>query len=249
MTTLHPLIRQVGDPILRTRAKPITKFDARLAAQVERMFLIMAEADGAGLAANQIGQGNSVYMIGAASDLGPTQSVAPNVSISLVRFPADKAKDTVTYISPVLIGINAATKYPQQARAFINFLGRPKQAALFAKVTGGVSDYDAKKCVLPAALKEFVPMCKAGKLIGQWAKAKFATDGKSAKIAMLDLNANGVSVDVQRDQGFLEGFGIPVGDNNKIGDENDPRIAGHDSTSEFVGVSRRCWNGTGGALN
>ena len=71
---------------------------------------------------------------------------------------------------------------------------------------------------------------QAGKLIRQWAKAKSDKDGKQAKIAMLDLNANGVSVDVQRDQGFLEGFGIPVGDNNKIGDENDPRIAGHDVT-------------------
>jgi fructose transport system substrate-binding protein len=72
---------------------------------------------------------------------------------------------------------------------------------------------------------------QAGKLIGQWAKAKFAKDGKQAKIAMLDLNANQVSVDVKRDQGFLDGFGISVGDANKIGDENDPRIAGHDVTN------------------
>jgi fructose transport system substrate-binding protein len=71
---------------------------------------------------------------------------------------------------------------------------------------------------------------QAGLLIGQWAKAKFAKDGKPAKIAMLDLNANQVSVDVKRDQGFLDGFGIPVGDPNRIGDENDPRIAGHDVT-------------------
>jgi fructose transport system substrate-binding protein len=71
---------------------------------------------------------------------------------------------------------------------------------------------------------------EAGKLIGQWAKAKFAKDGKQAKIAMLDLNPNQVSVDVKRDQGFLDGFGIPVGDANKIGDEKDPRIAGHDVT-------------------
>jgi fructose transport system substrate-binding protein len=69
----------------------------------------------------------------------------------------------------------------------------------------------------------------AGKLIGQWAKAKFA--GKPAKIAFLDLNANQVSVDVKRDQGFMDGFGIPFGDPNKIGDESDPRIAGHDVTN------------------
>src|SRR3954468_24150371 len=71
---------------------------------------------------------------------------------------------------------------------------------------------------------------QAGKLIGQWAKAKFAKDGKQAKIAMLDLNANQVPVDVKRDQGFLDGFGIQVGDPNKIGDEKDPRISGHDVT-------------------
>jgi fructose transport system substrate-binding protein len=47
---------------------------------------------------------------------------------------------------------------------------------------------------------------------------------------MLDLNAEQVTVDVQRDQGFLEGFGIDVGDNTKIGDESDPRIVGHDVT-------------------
>ncbi|MFI5494546.1 sugar ABC transporter substrate-binding protein [Actinoplanes sp. NPDC051859] len=71
---------------------------------------------------------------------------------------------------------------------------------------------------------------QAGKLIGQWAKAKFAEEGKTAKIALLDLNANQVSVDVKRDQGFLDGFGIEVGDPNRIGDETDPRIAGHDVT-------------------
>ncbi|WP_232663839.1 sugar ABC transporter substrate-binding protein [Pseudonocardia sp. TRM90224] len=71
---------------------------------------------------------------------------------------------------------------------------------------------------------------QAGTLIGQWAKAKFEKEGKQARIALLDLSANGVSVDVQRDQGFLDGFGIDVGDKTKIGDETDPRIVGHDVT-------------------
>ena len=71
---------------------------------------------------------------------------------------------------------------------------------------------------------------QAGLLIGQWAKAKFEAEGTEARIALLDLNANQVSVDVQRDQGFLEGFGVDVGDKNRIGDEDDPRIVGHDVT-------------------
>jgi fructose transport system substrate-binding protein len=50
----------------------------------------------------------------------------------------------------------------------------------------------------------------AGKLDGLWAAAKLA--GKPADIALLDLfNNQVVSVDVDRDHGFLEGMGIPVG--------------------------------------
>jgi fructose transport system substrate-binding protein len=45
---------------------------------------------------------------------------------------------------------------------------------------------------------------KAGELIGEYAKA--AMKGKAAKIATLDL-APGVSVGVQRHNGFLKGFG------------------------------------------
>jgi fructose transport system substrate-binding protein len=70
----------------------------------------------------------------------------------------------------------------------------------------------------------------AGLAIGKWAAGTFSKDGKQAKIAMLDLSPDGVSVDVQRDQGFLEGFGVDVADKTKIGDEKDPRIIGHDVT-------------------
>jgi fructose transport system substrate-binding protein len=48
---------------------------------------------------------------------------------------------------------------------------------------------------------------------------------------MLDLSPNHPSVDVARDQGFLQGFGIDLADKTQIGDENDPRIVGHDSTN------------------
>jgi fructose transport system substrate-binding protein len=70
----------------------------------------------------------------------------------------------------------------------------------------------------------------AGEYIGEWAAATLGDAAADAKIAMLDLNANQVSVDVQRDQGFLTGFGIDVGDETQIGDEDDARIVGHDVT-------------------
>jgi fructose transport system substrate-binding protein len=70
----------------------------------------------------------------------------------------------------------------------------------------------------------------AGKLIGQWAAAQLGADAADAKIALLDLNVSQPSVDVLRDQGFLDGFGIDLGDPSKWGDETDPRIVGHDVT-------------------
>lgn len=71
---------------------------------------------------------------------------------------------------------------------------------------------------------------KAGKLIGQWAAAQLGDKAKDAKIAMLDLATNQPTVDYLRDQGFMEGFGIDVKDANKYGDEDDPRICGHEMT-------------------
>ena len=71
----------------------------------------------------------------------------------------------------------------------------------------------------------------AGKLIGQWAAATLGDKAKTAKIGFLDLVPSQPTVDVLRDQGFMIGFGIDPKDPNKIGDENDPRIVGHDVTN------------------
>ena len=71
---------------------------------------------------------------------------------------------------------------------------------------------------------------QAGFLIGAYAKAKLGDAAKDAKIGFLDINPQQVTVDVLRDQGFMKGFGIDVKDVNVIGDEDDPRIVGHDYT-------------------
>lgn len=70
----------------------------------------------------------------------------------------------------------------------------------------------------------------AGELIGKWAKGQMGDAAADAKIAMLDLAISQPTVGVLRDQGFLQGFGIDLGDPNKWGDETDPRIVGHDIT-------------------
>jgi peptide deformylase len=48
-------IRQLGDPVLRLPARAVTHLDEVLAAQLRRMARTLEEADGAGLAATQVG--------------------------------------------------------------------------------------------------------------------------------------------------------------------------------------------------
>ena len=60
------LIRRLGDPVLKSRATPVDRFDSALAEQVERMGRIMEDAHGVGLAAPQLGvsQRLVVYRVG-----------------------------------------------------------------------------------------------------------------------------------------------------------------------------------------
>jgi peptide deformylase len=48
-------VRRLGDPVLRTRALPVSQFDAQLREQVDRMRDLMDGALGVGLAATQVG--------------------------------------------------------------------------------------------------------------------------------------------------------------------------------------------------
>jgi fructose transport system substrate-binding protein len=71
---------------------------------------------------------------------------------------------------------------------------------------------------------------EAGVLIGKWAAATLGEGAATAKIAMLNINKDNISVDVQRNTGFLTGFGITVPDLTVMDSEDDPRVIGHESS-------------------
>jgi peptide deformylase len=48
-------VRKFGDPVLKTRARPVERFDEALRSEVQRMGELMIDALGVGLAANQVG--------------------------------------------------------------------------------------------------------------------------------------------------------------------------------------------------
>ncbi len=59
-------VRTLGDPVLKSRAAPVDRFDERLRSQVERMRQLMSDALGVGLAAPQLGISERllVYQLG-----------------------------------------------------------------------------------------------------------------------------------------------------------------------------------------
>jgi fructose transport system substrate-binding protein len=69
---------------------------------------------------------------------------------------------------------------------------------------------------------------EAGRLIGAWAAGQLGDAAADAKIGLLNINVSQPTVGVLRNQGFLQGFGIDLGDPSRWGDETDPRIVGHD---------------------
>jgi peptide deformylase len=48
-------VRKFGDPVLRTRARPVDRFDDALRSEIKRMGELMSDALGVGLAAPQVG--------------------------------------------------------------------------------------------------------------------------------------------------------------------------------------------------
>ena len=72
---------------------------------------------------------------------------------------------------------------------------------------------------------------EAGRLIGAWAAGAMGDDADDARIGMLDLAISQPTVGVLRDQGFLTGFGVDIGDPSRWGDETDDRIVGNEVTA------------------
>jgi len=67
-------LTQWGDPVLRATAREVTAFDADLRAQAERMGALMVAADGAGLAAPQVGSLRRIFVY-RFDDAGPASAI------------------------------------------------------------------------------------------------------------------------------------------------------------------------------
>ena len=75
-------VRQYPDPVLRRETAEVTEFDAELAALAERMYGIMQDAQGVGLAAPQLGLLLRVFTFQIGEDDHPEAVVNPRIVTS-----------------------------------------------------------------------------------------------------------------------------------------------------------------------
>lgn len=160
---------------------------------------------------------------------GATAAAEAN-GIKLSTFAGKYDGDVETQVAAVETCIASGAKgiliTPTDSRALVPVISQARAAgALVIALDTQFEPADAADATF--ATDNFT----AGVLIGEWAKAKMGADAANAKIALLDLNPAEISVDYQRNNGFLQGFGIDIKDPTDIGDETDPRIVGNDVTN------------------
>jgi peptide deformylase len=68
-----------GDPVLKSKASPVSRFGPELRAEVERMFAIMHDGLGVGLAATQVGALRRLLVFQAGPDGEPSALINPEV--------------------------------------------------------------------------------------------------------------------------------------------------------------------------
>ncbi len=75
-------VRKLGDPILKTKARPVERFDVELREEVERMAALMHDALGVGLAAPQVGISHRVIVYRIEPDSPTVALVNPQIAWS-----------------------------------------------------------------------------------------------------------------------------------------------------------------------
>jgi peptide deformylase len=75
-------VRKLGDPILKTKARPVERFDGELRDEVARMAVLMHDALGIGLAAPQVGISHRVLVYRVEPDSPTVALVNPQIEWS-----------------------------------------------------------------------------------------------------------------------------------------------------------------------
>jgi raffinose/stachyose/melibiose transport system substrate-binding protein len=99
---------------------------------------------------------------------GAIDAAKPSFSYAQRPFPAaenDARRNVVELHFPLAISVNAHASEPHQlaAQQFVDFLARPDQGALFARISGGLSETQLRTRRFPDYLSSFVPLYNQGR--------------------------------------------------------------------------------------
>jgi fructose transport system substrate-binding protein len=155
---------------------------------------------------------------------------AAELGIELLTFAGKQDGDADTQIAAIESCIASGAKgillTPNDSSALVPIITKAREAGLLTIALDTPLD-PANAADATFATDNF----KAGELVGKWAAGKLGDAAKDAKIALLNLNPQEITVDYMRNQGFLSGFGIDIKNPTDIGDEDDPRIVGNAVTN------------------
>ncbi|MFI5679848.1 sugar ABC transporter substrate-binding protein [Streptomyces cellulosae] len=121
------------------------------------------------------------------------------LSTAAGKFDGDNAGQVTAIENMVASGVKGILITPSDSKAIVPAIAKARAKGVLVIALDTPTEPQSAVDALFAT-----DNLKAGQLIGEYAKA--AMKGKTAKIAALDL-APGVSVGVQRHNGFLKGFG------------------------------------------
>jgi raffinose/stachyose/melibiose transport system substrate-binding protein len=114
---------------------------------------------------NQMASGQAVIYVGAAPFIQAVQQINPNLNLGMINFPGLSAKDERVFVNWVGMGGSATTQHPKEVKTLLNFVSRPKQQTLFAKVANLTAPFDFAKGILASSLRELIPDVKAGRIL------------------------------------------------------------------------------------
>jgi raffinose/stachyose/melibiose transport system substrate-binding protein len=119
---------------------------------------------GAGDSASLFAQGQGLMTVGPSSHKGVIDAAGPRFSYTFRPFPATTAPgqpQAFLELNPA-VGVNAHSSPQNQAAAqtFVDFIARPAQDALYARITGGLTQYEFLKGQIPAFMSDFAPIFK-----------------------------------------------------------------------------------------
>ena len=154
------------------------------------------------------------------------QAKAKELGVDLHTFAGKFDGDNDTQVAAVENLMNLGAKgiliTPSDTKAIVPVIERARAAGVL------VIALDTPLDPVNAADATFATdNVKAGVLIGEWAAKTLGDKVKDAHVAFIDALPDQPTVDRQRDQGFMKGFGIEIANPKQYGHETDKQIVGH----------------------